>query len=77
MIRPVIDFAVCQACSPCKARAACRTRAIVQIDHGDPPYIALDRCSGCSKCVFPCAFQAIAMRQAGGMVAGFQGLHPT
>lgn len=70
MIRPVIDFDICQACQPCAARRVCKTRAIVQIDPEEPPYIAIERCSGCSACVQACNCTAISMRPLGSAVGG-------
>lgn len=68
MLRPVINYSVCQACYRCFARPACRTRAIVQIDPDESPYIALDRCSGCAACVTACCCQAITLRPVDGAV---------
>jgi MinD superfamily P-loop ATPase len=70
MLRPIIDFDVCQACRPCEARLACNTRAIVNLDPDEPPYIALERCSGCSACVVSCSFGAIQMHNMGTAVGG-------
>ncbi len=41
MLRPEIDWEICQTCDPCEARRACKTRAIVKIDRDEPPYIEL------------------------------------
>ena len=62
MLRPVLDWDVCQSCSPCAARPACRTRAIVQIDPGEIPYIEYSRCTSCAQCVISCSFMAITMK---------------
>lgn len=70
MLRPIIDFESCQACHPCEARLVCNTRAIVKLDPDEPPYIAIERCSGCSACVVACACGAIHMRQLGTAVGG-------
>jgi Pyruvate/2-oxoacid:ferredoxin oxidoreductase delta subunit len=70
MIRPVIDYQICQACQPCEARLACKTRAIVKIEPDEPPYIAGERCSGCSACVRACTYSAIVMRQTGSTIVG-------
>lgn len=70
MLRPVIDYHVCQSCQPCEARLVCNTRAIVKIDPDEPPYIATERCSGCSVCITACVFNAIHMRHAGTAVGG-------
>jgi Pyruvate/2-oxoacid:ferredoxin oxidoreductase delta subunit len=70
MLRPVVDYLVCQSCQPCEARLVCNTRAIVKIDPDEPPYIATERCSGCSVCISACIFGAIQMRHAGAAVGG-------
>ena len=61
MLRPEVDWLICQGCDPCTARPACKTRAILQIDMCDPVYIEQARCNGCAKCVPACTFGAIAM----------------
>jgi len=68
MIRAVIDYQRCEACQPCQARLACKTRAIVKIDPDEAPYIAYERCSGCSACVRACTCEAIVMRQVNGTI---------
>ena len=70
MLRPVINYEVCQICHPCEARLVCKTRAIVKLDPDEPPYIAIERCSGCGACVGACVCGAIQMRIAGTAVGG-------
>jgi Fe-S-cluster-containing hydrogenase component 2 len=70
MLRPLIDYTVCQACNPCEARLACNTRAIVRLDPDEPPYIAIERCSGCSSCVTACVCGAVRMQSMGPAVGG-------
>ena len=70
MLRPVIDFGACQSCHPCEARLVCNTRAIMKIDPEEPPYIAIERCSGCSACIMACVCGAIKMSQSGTAVGG-------
>lgn len=70
MLRPVINYETCQTCQPCEARLACKTRAIVKLDPDEPPYIAIERCSGCSACVVACVCSAIQMCYAGTAVGG-------
>lgn len=62
MLLPVVLWEVCQTCTPCQAIKVCRTRAIVQVDHGEPPSIEISRCSQCGLCVLACCCQAISMR---------------
>jgi MinD superfamily P-loop ATPase len=52
---------LCQACPKCVARTACRTKAILQIDSGEPPFIDVNRCYGCHACIPACPNQAIAL----------------
>jgi Fe-S-cluster-containing hydrogenase component 2 len=61
MLIPEIDWDLCQACTPCQARSACKTRAITQIDPDEPPYIAYERCNSCAACVLACCCGAISM----------------
>lgn len=70
MLRPVIDYEACRSCNPCEAKLACKTRAIVKLDPDEPPYIALERCSGCSACIRACAYGVIQMRVTGIAVGG-------
>jgi Fe-S-cluster-containing hydrogenase component 2 len=75
MLRPSIDLTIWQTCHPCEARLACKTRALVKIDIDDPPYVAIERCSGCGACVLACACDAIYMTQSGSAVgAGCRGI---
>jgi len=75
MLRPTIDNTLCQACQPCEARLVCETRAIVKIDHDEPPYIAIERCIGCKACVLACLYKAISMFEVGTLIgAGCRGL---
>ncbi len=62
MLRPEIDWDLCQGCIPCEAHYACKTRAIVQIDPGEPVFIDLSRCNTCGLCILACAWSAIVMR---------------
>lgn len=61
MPQPFICPQLCAACEPCEARIVCKPRAIVQIDPGEQPYIALERCSRCGACLVGCVHQAIVM----------------
>jgi MinD superfamily P-loop ATPase len=65
MLIPVLDWDVCESCTPCQAKSVCKTRAIVQIDVGEPPYIELSRCSNCAACILACCCGAIRMENNG------------
>lgn len=60
-MRPIlrIDARLCQTCSPCQARSACKTRAIVQYERGDLPIIEQSRCLGCLACIPACPHDAV------------------
>jgi len=64
MLRASVNWNACRACDPCSARAACRTRAIVQVDAGEPALIDGSRCSGCGACLPVCPYGAIALESA-------------
>jgi MinD superfamily P-loop ATPase len=59
MYYPEIDWELCQVCSPCEAKAVCKTRAIAKIDRDEPPYLDPDRCTKCNLCILACPFEAI------------------
>lgn len=54
----------CRACRKCLAREACRSKAILQIDPGEPPFIDPNRCYGCRACIPVCPAGAIALDEA-------------
>ncbi|HEC35005.1 MAG TPA: hypothetical protein ENI39_00535 [Anaerolineae bacterium] len=56
---PHVDESRCQACLKCVARNACRVKAIVAIDPGEPPFIDGNLCYGCLVCVPACPYGAI------------------
>ena len=60
---PVIDDAACRACGKCVAREVCRSKAILQIDPGEPPVIDPSKCYGCNVCLTACPFDAIVPPQ--------------
>lgn len=60
-MQPQIDWGLCQSCTPCLARKACKTQALVQIEPGDPPYIDPSRCSLCAVCITACCCNAISL----------------
>ena len=57
----VVDEA-CHACRKCLAREVCRSKAILQIDRGEPPFIDPNRCYGCRACIPACPHEAIVLR---------------
>jgi Fe-S-cluster-containing hydrogenase component 2 len=50
---------LCQLCPRCAAVKACRTKAIVQIDPGEIPYLEASRCRDCWLCIPACTNGAI------------------
>jgi len=51
----------CQACRKCLARKVCRTKAILQLDPGEPPFIDASLCYGCHVCIPTCPNGAIVL----------------
>jgi Fe-S-cluster-containing hydrogenase component 2 len=60
-IRIRINFDLCQACQVCSAVKACKVRAIIQPDRGEPPYLDIERCRDCNVCIEACPFGAIEL----------------
>ncbi len=58
---PHIVDELCLACRKCQARDVCRSKAILQIDPGEPPFIDPSRCYGCRACVPACPNGAIVL----------------
>ncbi|MGE5601865.1 MAG: ATP-binding protein [Nitrososphaerales archaeon] len=60
-VRPTlyIDPELCEMCSSCSARRACRPRAILQLDRGELPAVDAARCLGCKACVVSCPHGAL------------------
>lgn len=56
----VIDE-LCLVCGKCQARDVCRTKAILQIDRDEPPFIDPSRCYGCRACIPVCPAGAIVV----------------
>lgn len=48
----------CAACK-CVARQVCKSKAIIQLDPGEPPFIDASRCYGCRLCLDACPQGAI------------------
>jgi len=55
---------LCQACRKCMARSVCRSKAILQIDPGEPPFIDPNLCYGCNACIPACPHGAIVLNGA-------------
>lgn len=58
---PHVDDDLCQACRKCLARSVCRSKAILQIDPGEPPFIDPNLCYGCRVCIPACPSGAIVL----------------
>lgn len=56
---PHIDDEKCAACRRCLARSVCRSKAILQLDPGEPPFIDSSRCYACYACISACPHGAI------------------
>jgi MinD superfamily P-loop ATPase len=59
---PRVVDELCLACRKCVARRACRSKAILQIDPGEPPFIDANLCYGCNACIPACPQGAIVLR---------------
>jgi MinD superfamily P-loop ATPase len=58
---PHVVDELCQSCRRCLAREVCRSKAILQIDRNEPPFIDPNRCYGCRACIPACPHGAIAL----------------
>lgn len=56
----------CRACRKCVARSECRSKALRQIDPGEPPVVDAALCYGCHKCVPACPWEAIVLPSMAG-----------
>jgi MinD superfamily P-loop ATPase len=56
---PYVVDELCLACRKCLARKVCRTKAILQIDPDEPPFIDANLCYGCHACIPACPHGAI------------------
>ena len=54
-----IDDTRCHVCGTCRAKSACKGKAIRVIDHGEAPYLDSTRCWGCLTCLSSCPFGAV------------------
>lgn len=66
MQKAVINYQACAslACTSCKARSSCETRAIIKIDPDEPAAVDPALCMGCGDCVLACPVRAINMIEA-------------
>ncbi len=62
---PHVDDDLCHACRKCQARQVCKSKAILQLDPDEPPFIDASRCYGCQACIPACPFGAIVLNQRG------------
>lgn len=58
---PHVVDELCLACRKCLARTVCRSKAILQIDPDEPPFIDPSRCYGCQACIPACPQGAIVL----------------
>lgn len=58
---PRVDAGSCRLCERCAAQRACRTRALIQLDRGEAPYVDAGRCYGCHVCLAACLYGAIRL----------------
>jgi len=56
---PQVIDSLCLACRKCLARSVCRTKAILQLDPGEAPFIDSNLCYGCHACIPACPQGAI------------------
>jgi MinD superfamily P-loop ATPase len=56
---PHVDDDKCEACRRCLARAVCKSKAILQLDPGESPFIDSSRCYACYVCIPACPNGAI------------------
>jgi len=56
---PHVEDAACLMCRKCLARAVCKSKAIIQLDPGEAPFIDASRCYGCQACIPACPAGAI------------------
>ena len=60
---------LCQSCRKCMAREVCRSKALLQLDPGEPPFIDPSRCYGCRTCIPACPHGAIVLNGNGSIAA--------
>jgi len=58
---PRVDADKCRACQRCPARQTCKTKALVQFEANELPYIDRELCRACLVCIEECPFRAIVV----------------
>jgi MinD superfamily P-loop ATPase len=58
---PHIIDDLCLSCRKCQARTVCKSKAILQIDPDEPPFIDANLCYGCHLCLPACPVGAIVL----------------
>lgn len=61
---------LCHACRKCLARQVCRSKAILQLDPGEPPFIDASRCYACHLCIPACPQGAIVLNGRNAYASG-------
>jgi len=56
---PAVRDERCLECDRCAARRVCKSKAIIQLDPGEAPFIDAARCFGCQVCIDACPARAI------------------
>ena len=62
----------CESCRRCLARKVCRTKAILQIDPDEPPFIDASLCYACHACIPACPNGAIILEGQGPQTAALE-----
>lgn len=57
---PYVKDDLCASCRRCLARTVCKSKALMQLDPGEPPFIDSSRCYACYACIPVCPNGAIA-----------------
>ena len=60
---PHVVDELCQVCRKCLARTVCKSKAIVQLDPDESPFIDASRCYGCHLCITTCPYEAVVLKR--------------